>query len=344
MPKTTCNSLRKDGEPCQGVGQPDLDGYCIAHAPAATAWEWRSRGGKASSSAARADKRIPDRLRNAIERVSQGMDDVLEGKLEPAALSAVCRGAKVLIELYRLADQEMEQIRSEETAVAAAQVAGASGNSAVLDEADDIAAWQSQYTINALIEQGLVAPEPVETHHSELPFAHVLTAAGRQRFGYQRLARHAQVNIDNWRELTSGPDDEERHSSAALYYLGMMRTDLEELLTDFAPASAPVLNPLTGQPFSQLPAAVIPAIVPVAAPGQAEQAAKEQQDLLRQATELFRELIITDEQAAGPPIENWEELEAAYKPDPELPQNPTSSLVSAILPGGESLSSLSQGE
>ena len=149
------------------------------------------------------------------------------------------------------------------------------------------------------------------------------------------------MNIDNWRELTSGPDDGESDQSAAIHYLGMMRTDLEELLTDFAPASAPVLNPLTGQPFSQLPAAVIPAIVPVAAPGQAEQAAKEQQDLLRQATELFRELIITDEQAAGPPIENWEELEAAYKPDPELPQNPTSSLVSAILPGGESLSSLS---
>ena len=104
---------RKTATPCRGNGLEQLDGYCIAHAPADKAWEWRSRGGKASSAAARADKRIPDRLSHAIEKLSTGMDQVLEGKLEPAALSAISRAAKVLIELYRLADHEMDLIRKE---------------------------------------------------------------------------------------------------------------------------------------------------------------------------------------------------------------------------------------
>ena len=114
MSSTPCKSLKRDGTPCRGNGLEQLDGYCIAHAPADKAWQWRSRGGKASSAAARADKRIPDRLRHTIERVSTGMDQVLEGKLEPAALSAISRAAKVLIELYRLADHEMDLIRAEE--------------------------------------------------------------------------------------------------------------------------------------------------------------------------------------------------------------------------------------
>ena len=148
MSSTPCKSLKRDGTPCRGNGLDQLDGYCIAHAPADKAWEWRSRGGKASSAAARADKRIPDRLSHAIDKLSTGMDQVLEGKLEPAALSAISRAAKVLIELYRLADQEMDLIRSEETAAAAAQVAGAAGDPELLDAAADIAAWQDQYRIS----------------------------------------------------------------------------------------------------------------------------------------------------------------------------------------------------
>ena len=85
MSSTPCKSLKKDGAPCRGNGLEPLDGYCIAHAPADKAWQWRSRGGKASSAAARADKRIPDRLRHAIEKLSTGIDRVLEGKLAPAA-------------------------------------------------------------------------------------------------------------------------------------------------------------------------------------------------------------------------------------------------------------------
>ena len=67
MTSIPCKSLKKDGTPCRGNGLDQLDGYCIAHAPADKAWQWRSRGGKASSAAARADKRIPERLRDAID-------------------------------------------------------------------------------------------------------------------------------------------------------------------------------------------------------------------------------------------------------------------------------------
>ena len=88
MTSTPCKSLKKDRTPCRGNGLEQLDGYCIAHTPAGKAWQWRSRGGKASSAAARAHKRIPDRLRRAIEKLSTGIDQVLEGKLAPAAATA----------------------------------------------------------------------------------------------------------------------------------------------------------------------------------------------------------------------------------------------------------------
>ena len=48
MASTPCKGLKKDGTPCRGNGLEQLDGYCIAHAPADEAWQWRSHGGKAS--------------------------------------------------------------------------------------------------------------------------------------------------------------------------------------------------------------------------------------------------------------------------------------------------------
>ena len=173
MSKTLCKGRRKDGQPCQGLGQPQFDGYCIAHAPAEKTREWRSRGGKASSSAARADKRIPDRLRRPIELVIQGMEDLvegkIEGKLEAADLSALCRAARTLIELYRFADAEMEQIRAEETEVAAAQAVGDFGDPEVLDRAAAIAAWHRRYTIESLIAQGIVTLERSQTDAEDAP-------------------------------------------------------------------------------------------------------------------------------------------------------------------------------
>ena len=317
MTSTPCKSLKKDGTPCRGNGLEQLDGYCIAHAPADKAWEWRSRGGKASSAAARADKRIPDRLSHAIDKLSTGIDQVLEGKLEPAALSAISRAAKVLIELYRLADHEMDLIRSEETAAAAAQVAGAAGDPQLLDAAAAIAAWQDQYRIDALIDQGLVAPEPVETKGKNQPQARVLTAAGRQRFGYQRLTKYTRRDIDVCREQVIDNPPEGNDLPVALYDLYFIRKNLNELLTDCAPASPPVVDALTGQPLSRLPAAVIPATVPIVGPGQAAQAAKNLQDMLQHANKLTRQIEDLYEKRYGDPYhyeEEMEEEEKANKP------------------------------
>ncbi len=317
MSSTPCKSLKKDGTPCRGNGLDQLDGYCIAHAPADKAWQWRSRGGKASSAAARADKRIPDRLRHAIDKVSTGIDQVLEGKLEPAALSAISRAAKVLIELYRLADHEMDLIRSEETAAAAAQVAGAAGDPELLDAAAAIAAWQDQYRIDALIDQGLVAPEAVETKDADQPQARVLTAAGRQRFGYQRLTKYTRRDIDVCRELVIDNPSEGHDMPVALYDLYFIRKNLNELLTDCAPASPPVVDALTGQPLSRLPVAVIPATVPIVGPGQAAQAAKNLQDMLQHANKLTRQIEDLYEKRNGNPYhyeEEMEEEEKANKP------------------------------
>ena len=317
MTSTPCKSLKKDGTPCRGNGLEQLDGYCIAHAPADKTLEWRSRGGKASSAAARADKRIPDRLRDAIDKVSTGMDQVLEGKLEPAALSAISRAAKVLIELYRLADHEMDLIRSEETAAAAAQVAGAAGDPELLDAAAAIAAWQDQYRIDALIDQGLVAPEPVATQDADQPQARVLTAAGRQRFGYQRLTKYTRRDIDVCREQVIDNPSEGHDMPVALYDLYFIRKNLNELLTDCAPASPPVVDALTGQPLSRLPVAVIPATVPIVGPGQAAQAAADLQDMLQHANKLTRQIEDLYEKRYGDPYhyeEEMEEEEKANKP------------------------------
>ena len=308
MSKTLCKSLRKDGQPCQANGHPDLDGYCIAHAAPEKVWEWRSRGGKASSTAARADKRLPERLRGAIEKVTQGMEDLLEEKIEPPALSAISRSARVLIDLYRLADEEMDQIRGEEDAVTVAQVAGGLGDPALLEAADAIAAWKNQYRIDSLIDQGLATLERDETQDADLPPAPVLTVAGRQRFRYQRLTKYTQDGIDMLRSLAKDTSSDDGALTAVLIDLCRMRMAIAEALEDFVPASAPVLDPLTGQPLTQLPAQVKPATVPVAGPAEAAQAAKNLQDQLRQVNELTREAEVQYEEEVGHQFDIRDEL------------------------------------
>ena len=308
MPKTPCKAPRKDGGPCQGNGLPEHDGYCIAHVSPAIAREWRSRGGKASSNAARADKRIPERLRGTIDKLSQGMDDVIEGNLDPSTLSALARTARVLVQLHRLADEEMDLIRAEESETAAAEVAGVTADPAILDAAAAITDWQKQYTLESLIDQELVTLEPDPAQETGEPPVHVLTAAGRQRFGYQRLAAYTQQEIDALKDLAADPDLDGGQLPAVLLELHTLRTTLEEFLTDFSPGAEPVLDPLTGQVLRQLPAAVQPATVPVAAPGEAEQAAKEMQKLLRRARAATREVEKLHEERFGRPFDYRDEL------------------------------------
>lgn len=309
MPKTRCKALRKDGEPCQGLGQEQFGGYCIAHAPAEKAWEWRSKGGKASSAVARADKRIPDRLRGTIELLTKGMEELAAGETEPAALSAMSRAARELVNLYRLADEEMSLIRDEETAVAAAQIAGGIGDPDLIEKAEEIAVWQNQYMLDALLKQELIALGRAETQEEGAPPKYFLTAAGRQRFRYQRLTAFTQEKIDELRELAEYTDADGEQLPIVLIDLFKMRTKLEELLTDFAPDAPPVLDPLSGQPLNQLPTGVRPASVPVAGPVESAQIAKAMQDMLLQVNELYAETGALYEKHYGESFDIRRELE-----------------------------------
>ena len=288
MAKIPCKGLKKDGNPCQGHGLPRFDGYCIAHAPAEKTREWRSLGGKNSSTVARSDKRIPERLRAAIEALDQGLFDVREGKLDPAAYSAMCRGAKVMADLYRLADVEMELIRNEETEAAALEVIGAHGNPAILNAAAQISAEHDRYMVESLIEQGLVTLEPDITQDSAAPAAPVLTDTGRRRFGLQRLTSYTQEDIDHIKELLALPTHQQHQWTAALRTLFKMRTSIEEAIADLASHPAPARDALTGHTLSQPPAGVKTGPVPAANPAKTEAAAKILKNQLRQVDQLTR--------------------------------------------------------
>ena len=95
MAAPPCKGVKKDGAPCRGNGNEQLDGYCIAHGAPEKTRAWRVRGGENSSTAARADKRIPERFRPVIQAVTNGIAEVREGTLKPAAYSAICGGTRL---------------------------------------------------------------------------------------------------------------------------------------------------------------------------------------------------------------------------------------------------------
>lgn len=251
---------------------------------------------------------MPDRLRGTIEKLTKGMDDLIAGEIEPAALSALSRAARVLVNLYRLSDEEMDLIRAEESAAAAAQVSGGLGDPALLEQADAIASWQNQYIIDSLIRQGLVTLLDEETQDANGSPVIVLTVSGRQRFRYQRLSTYTQENIDELKTVAGFTDTEGAQLPAVLVDLHKIRTHLEELLTDCAPGSPPVLDPLTGQALSQLPYGVKPATVPAAGPEEAEQAVQEIQDLILKANELTTEVEVIYQKQYGRPFDIRDEL------------------------------------
>ena len=106
-----------------------------------------------------------------------------EGTLSPAVYTAMCRGAREMRESYRLADEEMEQIRAEETQAAAAEIAGAHGDLDILKAADEITAQQNQYRVDSYVEQGLAEPELKDDEIK--PAEYLLTAEGKKRFGHR---------------------------------------------------------------------------------------------------------------------------------------------------------------
>ena len=174
MSATPCKGVKKDGAPCRGNGLEQLDGYCLAHGPTELTRGWRVRGGENSSTAARADKRLPERYRDVINTLVQGIDDVKEGSMTPAALTAIARAVDSLLDLNRVADAEMELIRAEENEAAAAAVNGSQGDLAILDTAAEYAAQQERYRIDSLVQQDMVTLQPAPEQANGQPEAAAL--------------------------------------------------------------------------------------------------------------------------------------------------------------------------
>ena len=300
MAKTLCNSIRRDGSPCQGQGLEQFDGYCIAHAPADQTRAWRARGGQASSTAARADKRIPERLQVVINALTEGMTAVREGTLSPAAYSAICRGAKEVREFYSLADKEMEAIRTEETQAAAEEIAGAHGDLAILKAADEITAQQNQYRIDSLIDQDLATCDSPQTDHR--PAGYVLTDKGRKRIGCRVSSPFTQEEIDELKdELKSYTYEQYGLSELCLHLahdLTVMEAALADLTRDPGLDPEPPRDPLTGQPLNELPAGVSTGVPSYANSADAVRSPEILQNQIRQVDEIINEVekIIEDDQ------------------------------------------------
>ena len=257
MSKNLCKSVRKDGSPCQGRGLKKYDGLCIAHGPAPDqVHEWRSLGGKNSATAARLDKRMPARLKQAIDLVHDSMIRVVEGTLSPAACNAACRSAKTLVDLHRRADEEMDLIRTEETLAAAARFAGAHGDPDILAAADAITAKQDQHRAESLVAQGFA--EITKPTNPKVPPEMVLNDKGRRRFGYhdldftQRILIEVEDQLDEYDCDQSDPPDIPEITEQ----LETMKEDIEETQSRLAGDSEAPFDPLNGQPFTTLPARV----------------------------------------------------------------------------------------
>ena len=300
MSKTPCKSIKRDGSPCNGKGLEQFDGYCIAHGPADQTRQWRALGGTNSSTAARLDKRIPARLKNMMDMLEDGMNRVLEGTLSSADYTVICRGAKVRIDLYRLADEEMEAIRAEETQTAAEEIAGAHGDLAILKAADEITAQQNQYRIDSLIDQDLAKCDSPQT--DDRPADYVLTDEGRRRFDFRHQASFTQQDIDDLKAEVMQNTYEKEHLPLVSSLMNQMREDMEAALADLTrdPAldPAPPRDPLTGQTLNELPAGVSTGLPSYANSADAVRSPEILQDQIRQVDEIINEVekIIEDDQ------------------------------------------------
>ena len=264
MSKSPCKGIKKDGTPCQGNGLDQFDGLCIAHGPSADqAHEWRSLGGKNSATAARLDKRIPERHKDLLDLLDDGMKQVKEGTLSPAAYTAICRGAQLQLEVYRLADEEMDLIRSEETQAAAAELAGAPANLDILEAAADIVTKQDRYRGESLVDQGFA--ELTESPNPDDPPKVILNLKGRERFGYLDIDFHHQLLVEVDDQLTEydpknteyDPEKTDIPNVPGINdLLDTIVENIKETQSRLAQEPAAPFDPLNNQPITKLPSGV----------------------------------------------------------------------------------------
>ena len=252
--KMLCKGTRKDGSPCRGVALEKYGGYCLAHgAPPEQAQQWRAAGGKNSATAVRRDKRMPEHLREPIDHIVDYMRRLAEKDPTPAALNALSRAAKTLIELRRFANEEMEIIRAEEIRAEAAARLDVQTDLEVLEAADDLRVMRDRFRRESLVEQGFA--RFIEPFRQDDPPEVVLNERGRQRFGFELVEERQTCLKVVDAELTAFVRGESDLPDLPRFSVGLeeVQEDLEDTLTKLARVSEAPYDPMTGQPFTRLP-------------------------------------------------------------------------------------------
>ncbi|MDE0632917.1 MAG: hypothetical protein OXH73_15540 [Caldilineaceae bacterium] len=257
MSNKPCKALRKDGSPCKGHALEQYDGYCLAHgAPPEQAHQWRARGGKNSAAAVRRDRRMPEYLKEAIDLIQNSMRQLAEKDPTPAALNAISRAAKTLIELRRFANEEMELIRTEEIQAAAAERLDVHTDLEVLEAAGGVRAQRDRCRRESLVDQGFA--KFMEPFKRGAPPEVVLNTKGRVRFGFQYVEERqaflekVDVELAAFLRGESGLPDLPRYAAM----LEEAQEDLEDTLSGLANVAEAPYDPMTGQPFTRLPEGV----------------------------------------------------------------------------------------
>ncbi len=100
MSPRICAGVRKDGTPCRTVAT--ADGYCFAHSAACQERTARARaqGGKNSSRAVRARKRMGADLHDIAKLLEDAMRDVAKGAMLPQQGSALASLAGAWLRLH----------------------------------------------------------------------------------------------------------------------------------------------------------------------------------------------------------------------------------------------------
>ncbi len=116
MSNPTCTATRKDGSPC--TVRALASGYCTFHDPALreTTSAARRNGGRNSSNAARAQKRIPRDLGELSRRLFEALDEVHRGDLDHRKATAMASLAGQIIRAQEAGELEQRLQALEERA------------------------------------------------------------------------------------------------------------------------------------------------------------------------------------------------------------------------------------
>ncbi len=116
MSPRICAGVRKDGTPCRTVAT--ADGYCFAHSAACQERTARARaqGGKNSSRAVRARKKMGADLHDISKMIEAALAGVYKGTMTPQQGQSIASLAGAWVRLQEHAEvvEELEELRARE--------------------------------------------------------------------------------------------------------------------------------------------------------------------------------------------------------------------------------------